>query len=111
MSDSYQAIYDAVRSRIGGGDIGQAVRDVASQAFDVSHVVSGLRDDAHSLISDMRSPSVLYRPSLAIDGDQWCALYGANIQEGVAGFGVSPAAAMADFDRAWSTALASKARP
>lgn len=49
-------------------------------------------------------PSVLYRPSLYPDGDQWCALYGANLQEGVAGFGDTPAAAMAAFDVAWQSA-------
>lgn len=46
-------------------------------------------------------PCVIYRPALAIDGDQWFALYGANLQDGVAGFGSSPAAAMLDFDKHW----------
>jgi hypothetical protein len=54
-------------------------------------------------------PSVLYRPMLSIDGDKWCALYGANLMEGVAGFGESPETAMADFDRAWTTTLAKRA--
>ena len=40
------------------------------------------------------------------DGDQWCALYGENLQEGVAGFGRTPAEAMADFDQAWTTGFA-----
>jgi hypothetical protein len=43
-------------------------------------------------------PSVLYRPALKIDGSKWCALYGDNLQDGVAGFGDSPGAAFADFD-------------
>lgn len=46
-------------------------------------------------------PSVLFRPRLFPDGDRWCALYGDNLQEGVAGFGSTPAGAMADFDQAW----------
>lgn len=46
-------------------------------------------------------PSTLYRPRLSIDGDQWCALHGENLQDGVAGFGTSPEAAYAAFDRAW----------
>ena len=46
-------------------------------------------------------PSTIYKPKLFIDGDRWCALYGENIQDGVAGFGKSPAAAMADFDIEW----------
>lgn len=35
MSDSYQAIYDAVRSKISGGDIGSVVHDVLFSAFDM----------------------------------------------------------------------------
>lgn len=49
----------------------------------------------------MTSPSVLYQPKLSIDGNQWCALYGENLAEGVAGFGDTPEAAMADFNRNW----------
>lgn len=49
-------------------------------------------------------PSFIWRPTLTLDGDQWCALYGANIQEGVAGFGVSPELAMRAFDLAWVSA-------
>ena len=52
-------------------------------------------------IAERSRPSALFRPRLSIDGDQWCALYGDNLQDGVAGFGNSPADAMADFDRAW----------
>ena len=50
-------------------------------------------------------PSVLWRPSLFIDGDQWCALLGENIQEGVVGFGDSPDAAMRSFDAEWCKKL------
>ncbi len=46
-------------------------------------------------------PSVLYRPRLMADGDMWCALYGDDLQTGVAGFGETPAAAMQAFDEAW----------
>jgi len=48
-------------------------------------------------------PSVLYRPRLMADGTKWCALYGENLQEGVAGFGDTPAEAMHEFDKAWTT--------
>lgn len=51
------------------------------------------------------SPHVLMRPNLSIDGDNWCALYGDNLQDGVAGFGNSPADAMADFDKNWNAEL------
>jgi hypothetical protein len=47
-------------------------------------------------------PCVLFKPKLSKDGDQWCALFGDNLQEGVSGFGKTPADAMYDFDRNWS---------
>jgi hypothetical protein len=50
-------------------------------------------------------PSVLYRPSLSIDGDLWCARYGDDLQSGVCGFGLSPSAAMRDFDKNWYRSL------
>jgi hypothetical protein len=54
-----------------------------------------------------QAPSVLYRPRISLDGNQWCALYGDNLQDGVAGFGDSPQAAMYEFDKAWATSLGS----
>lgn len=50
-------------------------------------------------------PSVVFRPTLSIDGNQYCALLGADLQVGVAGFGDTPEAAMADFDKSWRTPL------
>lgn len=49
----------------------------------------------------LTKPSTIYKPKIFIDGDQWCALYGENLQDGVAGFGKSPEKAMADFDISW----------
>ena len=46
-------------------------------------------------------PSFLLKPKLMIDGNQWCALLGDNLQDGVAGFGDSPDEAYADFDKSW----------
>lgn len=100
MSDTYQAVYDAVRSRFSGCDVGSAVESAIQRA--------GIGDYARQAFSsidqagvEMQAPSVLYRPKLSIDGDQWCALYGDNLQEGVCGFGTSPNRAMQDFDRNW----------
>lgn len=64
------------------------INEVAAQAY---------RDIAQYA----NEPCVLYRPTLSIDGDQWCALYGEDLQNGVAGFGKSPELAMLDFNRAW----------
>ena len=54
---------------------------------------------------ELNRPSTLYKPRLFIDGNQWCALMGDNLQDGVAGFGKSPAEAYADFDRRWNTGI------
>lgn len=40
------------------------------------------------------------RPRISKDGDQWCVLYGENLQEGVAGFGNTPMEAIQDFNSA-----------
>lgn len=53
----------------------------------------------------MIRPSSLYRPDLTRDGNMWCALYGQNLMDGVAGFGESPELAYADFDKQWRTKL------
>ena len=49
--------------------------------------------------------SIILRPRLFIDGNMWCALYGKNLQDGVAGFGETPALAMQDFDKSFITPL------
>ena len=98
--DSYQAIYDAVRSKISAGNVGQAI-EAAFHSANIGHYVHMAQLSAQAAISQWERPSVLYRPSIAPDGNQWSALYGENIQEGVAGFGDTPALAMADFDKRW----------
>ena len=50
---------------------------------------------------DQSAPALLWRPRLFIDGNQWCALYGDNLQDGVAGFGDTPDKAMRNFDLNW----------
>jgi seryl-tRNA(Sec) selenium transferase len=103
MTDIYQATYEAVRSKISGGNIGETVRDVAGNAFDISHAVAMVRDEMLSAAYDMHAPHVLMRPELTLDGDQWCALYGKDLMDGVAGFGDTPLLAMEAFDKAWRT--------
>lgn len=48
---------------------------------------------------DANRPSILLKLKLYIDGDQWCALFGSDIQDGLAGFGETPNMAMLDFDK------------
>jgi len=101
MSDSYQAIYDAVRSRISNGDVGSALERVASQSLDVSHAKALLQEQIWHVGSEMTRPSVLHRPSLSVDGTKWCAMLGDNLMDGLAGFGETPDAAMRAFDTAF----------
>lgn len=100
MSDNYQATYDAVRSRISNCNIGEILSEVLQESFDISHAASSC---FQSIAQEHCAPSVLYRPTLTLDGNLWCAFYGADPQVGVSGFGDSPAAAMAAFDAVWFT--------
>lgn len=100
MSDAYQAIYDATRSRISGGNISDAV-EAAMRNANIGECAYMIQQSAQQAISFYESPSAIYRPALSIDGNKWCALYGDNLQDGVAGFGDSPALAMSDFDKQW----------
>lgn len=103
--DNYQAIYDAIRSRF-HCDPDMAIRDALNNAFgNAAYYMSCVQQDFSITAADMRSPSVLMRPSISIDGNQWCALYGENLQDGVGGFGKSPAEAMTDFDKNWHLPL------
>lgn len=107
MSDNYQAIYDAVRSRIGPVDSHDAMTSALREAFgNADHQIRCALQDVTGYFTE---PSVVYQPALFIDGDQWCALYGEDLQSGVAGFGDSPAKAMVDFNKNWHASLAPKA--
>lgn len=107
MSGTYQAVYDAVRSKISNGDIGAAIESAMAVA-NVSHYVMMAAESVKCAAAEYESPSAVYRPKISIDGNQWCVLYGENLQDGVAGFGDSPSLAMCDFNKNWHAKLASK---
>ena len=71
----------------------------------ICHAASIAGEEARISAAEYSRPSVVWKPKLFVDGNQWCALFGENLQDGVAGFGDSPANAMLDFDNAWSTKL------
>ena len=105
MSD-YQAVYDAVRSRFHCSlDGGEIANSIASMFFPASQQAVQAQYDAQHAEAERVRPSVLFRPRIGIDGSQWLAIYGENIQDGVCGCGDSPDAAMRNFDRAWSARL------
>lgn len=97
MSDTYQPIYDAVRSKIGYADIGQAVEN-AFRDMNLSHY---FEQAMYAISGDYTRPSVLYKPNIAQDGDAFIALLGNNIQEGIVGCGDTPEEAMRNFDKAF----------
>lgn len=99
--DSYQAVYDAVRSRISNVDVSHVIEQCASRAFDLGHTRALLQQEFVAAAYEMQRPSVVFRPQIRADGDQWCALLGEDLQVGVSGFGPTPAAAMAAFDLAF----------
>lgn len=103
--DSYQPIYDAVRSRIGGGDVGSAVQAALRDA-NLGHYAEMASRAAQEAASEAQRPCVLMRPAVSRDGDMWCALYGEDLVNGVCGFGKSPYLAMAAFDAAWFAKIA-----
>ena len=43
----------------------------------------------------------ILKPTVQKDGNQWCVLYGEDLQTGIAGFGDSPQKAILDFNRQW----------
>lgn len=57
MSDSYQAVYDAVRSRIGGCDVGGAIESALSSA--------GFGDAAHM------ARNAIQQWQMVDDGESW----------------------------------------
>ena len=107
MSD-YNAIYDAIRHSLRGCDIGAAVENVLRNE-NFGHYAMMAGEVFRGAVSEYERPSVLYRPTLYVDGDKWCALLGENIQIGVVGFGASPDEAMRAFDTAWFEKLPQKA--
>jgi hypothetical protein len=94
MSDSYQAIYDAVRSRISGGNIGEVIADVCRNAFDISHMKARLQQDFSIAAQEMARPCVLFKPEIKNDHGTWEAILG-----DIWASGATPAEAMANFDQ------------
>jgi hypothetical protein len=104
MGDTHQAVYDAVRSRIGGVNIGDVVRDVARDAFDISWQKDAIKQAFVEAAWELSRPFVLLKPPIYPDGDAWCVLLGADLQTGIAGFGDTPEKAAQAFDEAWRNA-------
>ena len=98
MDNTYQAIFDAVRSKISGFNGSELIERVTHQ-FDISHAVEMIRNEFLSAAYAQQRPSVLFSPKISLDGNEYCVLLGDNLQVGVAGYGKSPSKAFDDFDK------------
>ena len=107
MNDSYQAIYDAVRSKMSNCDVGSAIASAIREA-NIPHYVERAAHAVENAAACYVEPAAIYRPKVYVDGDQWCALYGDDLQSGVCGFGISPNAAVTDFNKNWYAKLPKK---
>lgn len=67
----------------------------------ICHAADMVKISCQQAAGEYERPSVVFKPKLSRDGNMWCALFGENLQEGVAGFGETPGAAMWSFDQAW----------
>lgn len=59
---------------------------------------------AESVAIEQKRPFMLLKPRIFPDGNQWCALYGENLQDGVCAFGDTPDSASKQFDIEWLNA-------
>lgn len=55
-------------------------------------------------------PFHMMKPSIQPNGNQWCVLYGKDIQSGICGFGDTPELAAKDFDKEWNSAVRVKVK-
>jgi len=100
MADTYQAVYDAVRSKISSCDMQSAIES-AINGQNIGYYVDRAMTIVAENASEHARPSVIFKPLLSKDGNQWCALFGDNLEVGVAGFGDTPEKAMRNFDHNW----------
>ncbi len=99
MSDTYQAVYDAVRSKISNADVGQAIESAMRDA-QISFYFDRMACVFEEYVSEQARPCVVFKPELSQDGNAWLAIFG-DLPTGVVGCGNSPAEAMYDFDKKW----------
>lgn len=64
-----------------------------------------VQNELYAWTCELRRPCYMLKPRIFIDGNKWCALYGDNLQDGVAGFGDSPEQTYRNFDENWCAKL------
>ncbi len=66
----------------------------------LDHATSDVKYQTSIESQELNIVSIL-KPSIKKYGNQWCVLYGDNLQEGIAGFGDTPHEAVLDFNDQW----------
>ena len=82
------------------------IRAYMQQAAEIDINAANYREEA---AREQCRPFMLLRPQIFPDGNQWCALYGENTQDGICAFGSTPAQAAMQFDREWHHATCGQA--
>lgn len=75
--------------------------------FTSSHAQTVMEDTQLATVIQTAEYNLLavLKPSVFRDGDQWCVMYGENLQDGIAGFGKTPYEAVLNFNKAWNIPL------
>ena len=75
-------------------------------ATEVTGALHRMQMDFYGLMCDINqaktAPHVIYPTIVTLDGNEYCCLYGSNLQEGIAGFGKTPKEACQAFDNEWN---------
>lgn len=64
------------------------------------HIIFQEKLRAAEIESDYKLFSML-NPKLFLDGNQWCCLYGEDLQVGISGFGETPVEAIRQWNAEW----------
>lgn len=99
MSDNYQAVYDAIRSRF-HCDAQQAIESVLRDSFGMAgHHMACISQEYIAAARELTRPSFLLKLVPVLDGNKWFVLHGENLQEGISGWGDTPIQACRDCDK------------
>jgi hypothetical protein len=82
-------------------DLGLVRESFCSAAQQIAYdwKLAAVEHQEHAM--ELKRPFYMLRPQVFTDGNQWCALYGEDLQRGVCAFGDTPALAAKAFDAEW----------
>jgi len=104
MSETYDAVYAAAQRALGHLNTSEIVEGCIRQ-FDISYLLNELKEEFLNVAYEQQRPSILMKPTLKRDGNQWCCMYGDDFAQGVVEFGDTPETAMRSFDEAMKKRL------